>query len=59
MSNLNTDKALCGVHCVVSSCIHHTEANECLAAKINVGGRNASSANEKDCETFEKKNCCE
>jgi len=55
MSNLNSEKALCGVHCVVSSCIHHTESNECLASKINVGGRSATSAYETDCETFKKK----
>ena len=58
MSNMNQDKPLGGVKCVVENCVHHTTANECLASSITVGGHDANAVKETGCETFAKKGCC-
>ncbi len=58
MDNTKSTKPLSGVHCVVTSCVYHSENNECHAGNITVGGHSAATKGETDCETFNKKECC-
>ena len=58
MANSGNGKPISGVHCVVTSCIHHTENNECVAGSITVGGSGANTKAETDCETYNKHDCC-
>lgn len=58
MSNMNSDKPLSGVKCVVENCVHHTTSNGCVADCITVGGHDASAVKETGCETFSKRECC-
>ncbi|MBR1969914.1 MAG: DUF1540 domain-containing protein [Clostridia bacterium] len=58
MTNSNSQRPISGVKCVVTACVHHTENDECLAGSIKVGGHNATDACQTDCETFDKRECC-
>ena len=54
MSDCKCETAYC-VACNVNNCIHHAENDTCMAGKIQVGNRTASSVSETCCDTFETK----
>jgi len=43
------------VKCVVDTCVHYGVGDVCEASAIEVTGRQAKSARETDCSTFETK----
>ena len=42
-----------GVKCIVNTCHFYKEGDLCKAGKIEIKPRNASTAEETDCATFE------
>lgn len=44
-----------GVKCVVNSCYYYGEGDCCMASKIEIQPRNASSSDQTDCGTFAPK----
>ena len=54
MCFLNKNK-LSGVACEVSDCTHNMEGKHCTAPSIHVGGKNAHSNEETECDTFKEK----
>lgn len=57
MSNIGSEKPICGVKCIVENCVHHTTSNGCTAGSITVGGHDATAVKETGCETFAKREC--
>jgi hypothetical protein len=41
-----------GIKCAVNTCYYYMQGDSCTADKIQVAPRNATTANETDCETF-------
>ena len=46
---------LSGVACEVSDCSHNTEGKHCTAPSIKVGGMNAHTNAETECDTFKER----
>ena len=46
---------LSGVACEVNDCTHNMEGKHCSAPSIKVGGMNAHSVSETECDTFKEK----
>jgi len=46
---------LSSVACEVNDCTHNKEGKHCTAPSIKVGGRNAHSNAETECDTFREK----
>ena len=46
---------LSGVACEVNDCTHNMEGRHCSAPSIQVGGKNAHSCQETECDTFKEK----
>ncbi len=44
-----------GIRCVVQSCTFYMSGDQCCAACIEVSPKNATSAKQTECSSFEKK----
>lgn len=41
-----------GIKCIVNSCHYYMSGDHCMAEKIEIQPRNATSSSETDCATF-------
>ncbi len=55
MNSQKMDHPNDGIKCSVNTCYYYMNGDHCTAEKIHVEPRNATSSDQTDCATFQKK----
>lgn len=55
MNSQKMDHPNDGIKCAVNTCYYYMNGDHCTAEKIQVEPRNATSSDQTDCATFQKK----